>query len=91
MEAAYDRAKSILIENRDKMDSIVKILLEKETLEREEFEALMEGASINPCPAKETSSEQVAGESVEPKVVDGAEELADRKKETKPRLEPGVA
>ena len=43
IEAGYERAKSIIQENRAKMDMIVKVLLEKETLEREEFEALMEG------------------------------------------------
>jgi cell division protease FtsH len=86
MEQAYDRAKSILGENREKMDMIVKVLLEKETLEREEFEALMEGATL-------TSAEQPEAaetlESVEPTT--GTEESVDGKAQTKPRLEPGMA
>lgn len=85
MDAAYERARGILQENREKMDEIVKILLEKETLEREEFEALMEGASLavkheeSPAAADPQESEKTSDEKVE------------QKKEKKPRLEPGVA
>jgi len=44
----YQRAQQILSDNREKMDNIVKVLLEKETIEREEFEVLMEGAKKPP-------------------------------------------
>ncbi len=44
IDACYNRAKDILIENRAKMEEIVKVLLEKESIERDEFIALMEGA-----------------------------------------------
>ena len=44
IEACYERSTQILIENRAKMDEIVGVLLEKESLEREDFIALMEGA-----------------------------------------------
>ena len=44
IDECYERARQILIENRAKMDEIVRVLLEKEMLEREEFLALMEGA-----------------------------------------------
>ncbi|MGC8861650.1 MAG: ATP-dependent zinc metalloprotease FtsH [Armatimonadota bacterium] len=87
MEAAYDRARTILLENRDKMDMIVKILLEKETLEREEFEALMEGASVGPVSRTDEPTEK----SVEPESAPPSEEKVERKPEKKPRLEPGVA
>lgn len=86
MEQAYDRAKSILGENREKMDMIVKVLLEKETLEREEFEALMEGATLTSVEQPEAAETL---ESVEPAT--GAEESVDGKAQTKPRLEPGMA
>jgi len=87
MDAAYERAKGILNENREKMDSVVKVLLERETLEREEFEALMEGASIDSAhvakkPAPTHSAEEAAHRQ--------AEELVTHP-EAKPKLEPGVA
>ena len=40
IEACYERSTQILTENRAKMDQIVGVLLEKESLEREEFIAL---------------------------------------------------
>jgi cell division protease FtsH len=39
----YERARTILTENRDKLELIAQTLLEVETLDREEFVALMEG------------------------------------------------
>ncbi len=39
----YDKAKEILLKYRDKMDDIAKILLEKETIEGEELNALLKG------------------------------------------------
>ncbi len=44
IDECYERSRVILTENRDKMDQIVRVLLEKEMLEREDFIALMEGA-----------------------------------------------
>lgn len=43
IDQGYDRARHILSENREKMDEIAEILLEKETLTREEFIALLNG------------------------------------------------
>jgi cell division protease FtsH len=43
IDACYARAREILTENRAKMDEIAEILLEKETLTREEFLALLNG------------------------------------------------
>ncbi|MCE5197455.1 MAG: ATP-dependent zinc metalloprotease FtsH [Armatimonadota bacterium] len=86
MDTGYERARAILLENRSKMDSIVKVLIEKETLEREEFEALMEGATLssvaeigNMPPSAPVTQE--TPDSVDPK----------RKPEGNPRLEPGMA
>jgi cell division protease FtsH len=45
IEGCYERSRKILTDNRAKMDQIVAVLLEKESLEREEFIALMEGAT----------------------------------------------
>jgi len=44
----YQRAKQILVANRDKMDAIVEVLMQKETIEREEFLQLMQGATAHP-------------------------------------------
>ena len=43
IDAGYERARRILTDNRDKMDEIATILLEKETLTAEEFMALLSG------------------------------------------------
>jgi cell division protease FtsH len=43
LEAAYNRAKSILMENREKMEVLVRILLERETLDSTEFTEIMDG------------------------------------------------
>ena len=87
MEAAYERARTILQENREKMDIIVKVLLERETLESAEFQALMEGASI----ASITKTEEPPAKPAEQESTAAPEEKVERTPETKPRLEPGVA
>ena len=43
---AYEKARSLLRENRDSLDAIVKKLLTDETLEREEFEALLKERGV---------------------------------------------
>ena len=43
IEDAHDRAKRVLQDHRDELDRISRILTERETLERTEFEALLEG------------------------------------------------
>lgn len=45
IDQGYDRARTVLSENRAKMDEIAEILLEKETLTREEFLALLDGTA----------------------------------------------
>lgn len=44
LQTAYSRARNILSENRDKLDNLVKILLDQETLDRQQFEELMGGS-----------------------------------------------
>src|SRR5487761_331437 len=43
IEGAHDRAKSILTEHRERLDAISDILIKRETIEREQFEALLAG------------------------------------------------
>ncbi|MHB0997690.1 MAG: ATP-dependent zinc metalloprotease FtsH [Armatimonadota bacterium] len=81
IDEAYVRAEQILVENKEKMVEIVGVLLEKETLEREEFEMLIYGRKDNPAedntpggPAPEADDAKQAP-SIDPNI----------------RLEPGVA
>ena len=45
VESAHQRAKDILVERRGLLESISRLLLKRETIEREEFEALLAGRS----------------------------------------------
>ncbi|MFQ3550210.1 MAG: ATP-dependent zinc metalloprotease FtsH [Armatimonadota bacterium] len=90
IENAHERARTILEENRQKMEDIVKVLKEKETLEREEFLSLLEGATLTGITGKQS---ECIPESVDDTVESENTEQADAKKspESKPRLEPGIA
>ena len=46
MNAAFERAKAILSENRDKLDGLSDLLMERETIDRREFEAFMKGEPL---------------------------------------------
>ena len=50
MNEGFERAKAILTENRDKLDVLSELLIERETLNRAEFEAFMKG---EPLPVEE--------------------------------------
>ena len=41
LDDAYEQAKKILTERREKLDEIAKVLIDKETIEKEEFEKLV--------------------------------------------------
>lgn len=81
VDECYQRAEKTLVENKEKMAEIVRVLLEKETLEREEFEALMRGE------AAESASEKPNEPPSQP-VDEKAPNVAPKRKR---RLEPGVA
>ena len=46
IQTGYQRAKSTLVQHRDKLEALAKLLIEVETLERVQFEALMEGEEV---------------------------------------------
>ncbi|NLE46821.1 MAG: ATP-dependent metallopeptidase FtsH/Yme1/Tma family protein [Sandaracinaceae bacterium] len=48
IRAQYDRARRVIEENRDKLDALTEALLERETLGREEIEAIMRGEPLPP-------------------------------------------
>jgi cell division protease FtsH len=43
IESAHESAKSVLVEHREQLDGITRVLMQRETIERAEFEALLEG------------------------------------------------
>jgi cell division protease FtsH len=51
VQTAYQRAKAILTEQRAKLETITQALLEQETLDREQFELLMQGTPLDTAPA----------------------------------------
>jgi len=71
----YQRARQILTTNRAKMDEIVEVLMQKETLEREEFLALMQDAIPYPQPETPPAPPADGTPAAEPEV-------------KRPRLEP---
>jgi cell division protease FtsH len=85
MEGCYERARQILEENRETMDRIVLVLREKETIEREEFLALMKGAT--PSEPAETS----ASPPPMPETPGGDEVSKTRRPEPLPRMRPEPA
>jgi cell division protease FtsH len=58
IDQCYHQAEEVLTERREAMERIVAVLLEKETLERDEFKALLEG---KPLPEKEAGGAKPPG------------------------------
>ena len=46
LQAAYQRAKDLLLEQRDKMEELVAILIERETLNAQEFVEIVDGPAV---------------------------------------------
>ncbi|MEQ8673665.1 MAG: ATP-dependent zinc metalloprotease FtsH [Aggregatilineales bacterium] len=52
LQTAYNRARGILTENREKLDTLANILIERETLDRQHFEEVMENSmGATPAPS----------------------------------------
>jgi len=49
IDKAYDHCRQILSENSDKLNELVEFLLDNESMSGEQFEALMEGRSVEEC------------------------------------------
>ena len=58
MTGAFERAKQILTENREKLDGLALLLMERETIDRKEFKAFMEGEK----PAEKDAEEAAVSE-----------------------------
>ncbi len=87
VENAYQRALNVLTEHRDKLEAVTQALLERETLTRDQFEAIMKGEPL----AEETASEH---EEVEPAAIQAntgeAAASKPRSRRLKPKQEPAV-
>lgn len=57
VDESYDKARRILEEKREKLDEVVRMLVEKETIERSELEQLLENREVEPG-AVETPAEE---------------------------------
>ncbi len=69
VEECFERAKTIISERRETLDKLVEVLLEKETLNREEVEAIMETGELPPedeQPAKTAPPQPEAAQPQEP-------------------------
>ncbi|MBS1717821.1 MAG: ATP-dependent zinc metalloprotease FtsH [Armatimonadetes bacterium] len=82
VDTCYRDCKEILIQNREKLDAVVKALLERETLGREEFLAVLNGEPMPEAKVKADFPSPVA----EPR-----ETESQSKPIVPPRFEPGPA
>ncbi|MCH8273718.1 MAG: ATP-dependent zinc metalloprotease FtsH [Armatimonadetes bacterium] len=88
IETCHRRATEVLDANRDKLDKLVEALMEHETLEREQFLRIIQGAERQ----AEGAGEEAPQEAGEP-TTEGREGTAASRKEgiVPPRLKPGTA
>ncbi len=82
IDEAYERARAILTEHRDKLIEISELLIQKETLEGEEFEAIFDTPRPEARPARKPAL--VAASEAAPKDAKAAEGAA-RPSEGKPK------
>jgi cell division protease FtsH len=85
VEAAHQTAKDLLNEKRDELDQISKILLERETIDAEQFIALLDGKPEDEVFADEEEPERPAEPAPEP------EKAAREGARPVPRPRPGYA
>ncbi len=84
VDRAYNLSRKLLTENRDKLDNVVKVLLEEETVEGEALQAILSAQ-----PGKE--SEELVKAEKPPKTTEPAEESPEKPPVQKPKPEPGLA
>jgi cell division protease FtsH len=85
VDRCYQRSQDLLTTHREKLDAVVRALLERETLAREEFLAVMAGETLPPYEPKDT------GTPVENKPEQKEPEKQAKAQMSPPRLEPGPA
>lgn len=87
VDACHQRATELITSNRDKMVAVVAALMERETLNREEFLAVLAGETLAPMEEVSAPSDQTEMESPS----NPSEQDEKRAQVSPPRLEPGPA
>jgi cell division protease FtsH len=63
IEEAYQRARRIITDNRDKLDRIAEALLERETITGDDIDLILEGKDLPPVPENGSGSKPAANSS----------------------------
>lgn len=84
VESCYRRATEILVTNREKLDAVVQALLEKETIDRQEFLEVIGIPDRTAKPAEPDAEEETPGPAPEPPPAEGEDVIS-------PKLKPGTA
>ncbi|MER3414362.1 MAG: cell division protein FtsH [Armatimonadota bacterium] len=84
VESCYRRATEILVTNREKLDAVVEALLEKETIDRQEFVKVMGIADRAAQPGEPEPPPEAEQRAEEPPQAEGEDVIS-------PRLKPGTA
>jgi len=66
LDAAYERARTILVEHRDLLDRVAQALLERETIDHEEVQLLFKGKPLPPRPPDGAEPADVPPRRVDP-------------------------
>lgn len=64
IDTAYERAKQILTEHREQLEAVVAALIEKETLNREEYERILAESGVEEFRKKYHSDDEVSQEEI---------------------------
>ena len=70
IDSAYERCTKLISDNKDKLDEIAELLLEKETIDAEEFEAVFTGKKEENNKKEEEQPSQIEQETVSDKKED---------------------
>lgn len=89
VESSYEAAKEILTKYRDKLDAVAEALLERETLNREEFLALM-GKSFPDLDKPEVPEHEIIKQEGETKSEVSEEVIRGRSEKLTPRPETSI-
>jgi len=88
LDECYTRAQKLISDNRDKLEAVVASLLERETLSREEFVAIMEGRELPPLTEAEKLKPAQAAPSPEPTVTEEAKGSGENERNARNRVLP---
>ncbi len=84
VDRAYETSRKVLTENRDKLENVVKVLLEEETIEGEALQAILSAQA-----GKE--SEELVKTEKSPKPSEPTDESPEKPPVQPPKTEPGLA